>query len=143
MIHQDLDGVRNALISVAKELLTEHGEFYPFAASMSLSGDVSRVAGTTGDKNPKAQGVINLLVVELKRRADDGEIRTAGICIDVKTSPPGSTEMKDAICTLLEHEDGEAVVQFLPYEIDQAGHIKYGEVFSVQGENNFFESAEE
>ena len=44
----------------------------------------------------------------------------------------------DAICIVLEHENGDAIVSFFPYEKDQFGQIAYGEVFSVKGEHNFF-----
>jgi hypothetical protein len=41
------------------------------------------------------------------REAQAGTIRAAAVCVDVRTVPPGQTEKRDAICTQLEHENGE------------------------------------
>jgi hypothetical protein len=73
----------------AQEMLRKHGEFFPFAGSMSTSGEIAHVGGYTGDERPSSQEVIDLLIDGLRERATSGDLRAAAICLDVRTIPLG------------------------------------------------------
>jgi hypothetical protein len=138
LAHPDLDELLNALLPFAQEMLAKHGEFYPFAGSMSADGEIAHVGAHTGDEHPSSQDVIALLTAGLTEQAAQGTIRAAAVCLDVRTIPPGASEKVDAICTRLEHESGEAVDVYLPYRKGWLGKFKYGDIFAGQGEQAIF-----
>ncbi|MBI2190810.1 MAG: hypothetical protein HYU36_02350 [Planctomycetes bacterium] len=138
MAHPDLDELLNALYSFAQEMLAKHGEFHPFGVSLSRDGEMALEQGYTGDEHPPSEQMIDTLVGGLRAMAGKQEIRAAGICLDVRVTPPGTTEKSDAICARLEHENGEAVEVYLPYRKGWFGKIKYGEIFAGRGESKVF-----
>ncbi|HEV2455236.1 MAG TPA: hypothetical protein VGY98_13310, partial [Verrucomicrobiae bacterium] len=71
-------------------------------------------------------------------RAARGEIRAAGICCDVKVATPEYPEKTDAVQFALEHQNGESVNVFLPYDLDSSGEVKYGGLFATAREREFF-----
>jgi len=62
-------------------------------------------------------------------------LRAAAICADVRIVPPGKSDKTDAISVGLEHQSGEAVTVFLPYE---KGWLRYGKLFASAREVQFF-----
>lgn len=58
--------------------------------------------------------------------------------MDVRVIPPGESKKVDAISAQLEHQTGEAVNVFLPYQKKLFGSIKYGEIFASPGERRIF-----
>ena len=140
MPHPELEELLNALVPFAQEMLSKHGEFYPFAASMDLDGEISCVAGDTGDEQPGSEDVIELLSEGLRDEARQGKIRATGICLDIWTIPPGKTEKTDAICVRLEHVDGDAVHCCVPYRKGMLGKYKYGDLFAGAGDRVIFTS---
>jgi hypothetical protein len=130
MAHPELDALFNTLLPVAQRLLRELGEFLPFGAIMSSSGEIRHVGGKIeGDEYPTSQPLLDLLTEAFKKQAAKGELRAAGICYDVLTVPPGEDQKRDAICCGLEHYSGETVNVFVPYVKAADGDVQYG--FSV------------
>ena len=60
MAHPDLDQLLNVALEFAKKMLNQHGEFYPFGASMRPDGTVSMDGATTGGEKPPSQELLNL-----------------------------------------------------------------------------------
>jgi hypothetical protein len=141
MSRPDLDALLPVLLDFAQLMLAKAGEFLPFAACMDVDGTIKSVGGYTGDEHPPSQEVIDLLVSAFQRDAAAQKIRATGICIDVRTIPPGETAKTDAICSRLEHADGEAVDVYLPYRKGLFGRIKYGSLFASPGERLVFSAA--
>jgi hypothetical protein len=141
MSRPDLDGLMNMMVGFAQQLLAKQKRFIPFGTSMSADGEISAVAGDIGKDHPEAQEMIEFLAAALRQQASAGTIRASGICIDVRTIPPGQTEKTDAILARLEHKDGEAIDVYLPYRKPLLGKMKYGELFAAQGERQIFPSA--
>jgi len=77
---------------------------------------LSAVAGDVGKEHPESQEVIDFLTAAFREQAASGAIRASGVCIDVRTIPPGQTEKTDAILARLEHKDGEAIDVTFPTE---------------------------
>jgi len=40
MAHPDLDQLLNAVLPFAQQMLSKHGEFFPFGASMTIDGEI-------------------------------------------------------------------------------------------------------
>ena len=138
MAHPDLDQLMDALVPFAQEMLRKHGEFYPFAGSMSSAGAIACTGGHTGDEHPPSDEVINLLVDGLREQAKRGDLRAAAVCLDVRVVPPGQSEKTDAINVRLEHANGEAVDVFVPYRRGWLGKYKFGVLFAARGDRRIF-----
>ena len=130
MAHPDLDSLLNFILPFAQQMLGKHGEFYPFGSTMKTGGEIVAEAASEGHDHPASQTFIDLLTRAFRNEAAAGQIRAAGICYDVRTTPPGQTEKTDAICVGLEHNTGQCVSVFLPYKKGWFGKIQYGELFA-------------
>lgn len=133
----DLDSLLDPLLTFAQDMLRKHGEFYPFAASMSTEGQIRLVAGYEGSEHPPSQEVIDLLTNGLAAQASTGQIRAAGICYDVRIRTPDGS-LTDAIAASLEHRAGDAVLVFMPYSKGRFSGVRFGELTSSQGERKLF-----
>lgn len=138
MPQPDLEELLNMLVPFAQQMLSKHGEFFPFGATMTSSGELVANAGYTGEEQPEPKEVIELLTKAFQSEAASGKIRAAGICVDIRTVPPGATEKTDAICVSLEHQSGEAVDVCIPYKKGLFGRMKYGELFAGKRDPAFF-----
>jgi len=47
-----MDALLDSLLPFAQQQLAKHGEFLPFGSVMTTAGDVTLVAGSTGDERP-------------------------------------------------------------------------------------------
>jgi hypothetical protein len=120
-------------------MLREYGEFYPFGAIMSSSGEIRHVgAKMEDDDHPPSEGLIHLLTETFKKQAAKGELRTAGICYDALTVPPGEDQKRDAVCCGIEHYSGETTDVFVPYVKTVNGDVQYGEIFAAKRTAQFF-----
>lgn len=139
MAHSELDALFDTLLTFAKTMLREHGEFYPFGAVMTSGGEIQQVGvKMEGDDHPPSQPLIDSLTEAFKKQARKGELRAAGICYDVLTVPPGEVQKRDAVCCGLEHYSGETVDVFVPYVKRADGEVDYGEVFATKRTVQFF-----
>jgi hypothetical protein len=141
MAHPDLDQLLNSALAFAQLMLSKHGEFFPFGSSMKVSGEIVMDGAHTGDEHPPSQEVIDLLTRAYKRSAEEGELRAAGICTDVRVVPPGKSHKTDAISVALEHRSGEAVTTFLPYQKGWFGRVKFGQLFASARDAQFFRNS--
>src|SRR5207247_1674351 len=85
MANPDFDTLLNTLAPFAKQMLSKHGEFYPFGATMTPDGEVTANAGYEGNEQPETQAVIDLLTHAFRQQAAAGQIRAAGLCKDIRT----------------------------------------------------------
>jgi len=139
MAHPELNALFKTLLPFVQTMLREHGEFYPFGAVMTSSGEIQQVGPKMeDDDHPPSQPCIDLLTEAFKKQAKKGELRAAGICYDVLTVPPGEVEKRDAVCCCLEHYSGETVDVFVPYTRTADGGIEYGEIFAAKRIGQFF-----
>ncbi len=137
MAHPELDELFNTLVPFAKTMLREYGEFYPFGAFMSSSGEIQWVgAKMEDDDHPPSESLIDLLTETFKNQAARGGLRAAAICYDVLTVPPGEDRKRDAICCGLSiiRENGGRV---RPLRQGSRRDVQYGEVFAANEQRNF------
>jgi hypothetical protein len=138
LAHPDLNELLAALFPMAEEMLTKQGAFYPFAASTKTDGQITLVGAHTGAEHPASQELLDQLTGGLRQSAEAGDIRAAGLCLDVDTVPPGRSKKTDAVCARLEHVEGEAVEVYLPYRKTWLGRVEFGETFTAPGTPTVF-----
>jgi hypothetical protein len=138
MANPDFDALLNALYSMAQQLLAKNDELYPFGVTMDKKGDIAYAAGESESEQPLSNDVIDMLEGGFRSRAKSGEIRAAGICLDVRVIPPNQTEKSDALCARMEHENGEAIEACLPYRKNENGCLEYGDVFAYKADCRIF-----
>src|SRR6266508_6622053 len=78
----DLDGLVNATLPFAQQMLERHGEFFPFAAAVTSDGTVELFGTDPGaDDRPASRDVLNQLVGGLRDRV--GNLRATALVADV------------------------------------------------------------
>lgn len=137
MAHPDFDELLNVLIPFAQQQLQQHGGFFPFGATVTSAGEVVCNAGYDKESAEAAE-LIELLTEAFRRDAAAGTIRTAALCYDGRTVPPGKSKKTDAICIRMENREDRSSTVFLPYRKGWFGRISYGELFAAARERQFF-----
>ena len=139
MAHPDLDRLVDFCVKFAQDQLKKRGAFYPFAATVWPSGELTPLAIYSGDDSPKPQALIDEFTELLKNLAQSGEAHATALCYDSRVSTAGNqSEKKDAIAVSLEHSNGEAVIVYLPYRKKLFGGYNYDSIIGVAGGRKFF-----
>jgi hypothetical protein len=138
MAETDFDQLLNTLIPVAQEMISKHGEFFPFGSSIGTDGKVDLNTPYKENNCPTSQLIIDIMTQGFRKSALDGKIRAAGICYDVRTIPPGKNKKTDAIWVTLEQQTGEAVDVIVPYKKGIFGQYSYGKYFAADRDPQFF-----
>ena len=108
----DLDGLLNAVLPLAENLLGKSGEFFPFGGLVSIHGEAAMTAADPGlGEHPASQDVLANLYDGARANASDS--RAAAFVADVRAN--GS----DAVRVELEHQEGVALVVLLPYALSR------------------------
>jgi hypothetical protein len=137
----EIQEILNFLLPYAEQMLSQHGEFYPYAAALGADGDLNAVAtDVDDDDSPDVSEVLLALHQGLRERAAEGAIRASGIAADVTLTDPDSGETTDAVQVELDHADADAVDIFVPYETEAEG-IKFGELVAAEGREPVFAHA--
>ena len=126
----DLDQLLGASVEAAVRMLSENGEFYPFALAMTSEGEVVSPAVDPSSDHPSADEVQALLLAALQDSRD--RIRAAAMCSDVRIRSD-SGEERDAIRIELEAPAADPLVVVVPYA-DQ----RLDEPFGMPGERKVF-----
>lgn len=135
---QEAEELMNACVPLAKRMLNEHGEFYPYGGCMSQNGDIIHVgAKIEGTNKPNSEPLIDLLRNDFHKSAVQGRCKATAVIFDVRIPLPGSGEKTDAIQVCLDHQDGYSVEVFFPYQIEDS-HVTYSGVFAQPGKSLIF-----
>lgn len=134
----EMDSILDMLLPFAQQQLEKHGEFFPFAASIDSSGALAMVAVDLDDKHSASSDVVDSLYEALARSAANSEIRAAGICADVRITPPGSGAETDAIRTSIEHAESDPVEVLMPYAKRRMRGFEFGDLFAQAGTPRIF-----
>ena len=137
----EIQELLNFLLPYAERMLSEHGEFYPYAAALDSEGELNAVGTELDDDSPDVGEILLALHQGLRERAAEGEIRASGIAADVTLTDPDSGETTDAVHVELDHAEADAVDIFVPYETEGEG-IKFGELVAAEGREPVFAHAE-
>lgn len=139
---EDCEKLMQEVLPFAKQMLSEHGEFYPFGGVLQ-SGDAVTHVGTTeeGNDHPKSQTLIKQLKTQFQGWASKREIIASTVVFDVRIQPPGQEEKVDAIQVNLDHVSGYSVEVLFPYERNEKT-IAYLAPFAQKGEAEIFPNKE-
>lgn len=135
MAHTDLNVLSDHLITLAQQMLEEHGGFPPFGAAVASDGKLHLYAADNGQSS---RPLIEVLTAQLRSLAAERVIRASGICFGVVVkSIQHAKEAKeakenDAIQCRLEHSDGEGTDVFLLYSKSPSGEIRYDDLRTTQ-----------
>jgi hypothetical protein len=129
MSNPNFDALLTFLLGFARNILTKQGAFSPFAAAVANDGKMRPMAAYEGEHG-STQGHADLLIQAMRVAVDAGKIVAGGLCADVRVKPPDSAALVDAIQVHLEHENGECVDVFLPYEETPTHEFRYGDLFA-------------
>ncbi len=140
MVHPDLDALTNHLLALAKQQISRRGGFFPFAASMTVNGEIRLATSYDGDEHLETMALVDFLLKGLRHDAETGKIRAAGICVDTRVASSPGAEKSDAVCAQLEHADGLCVDVFLPYYKGFLGRVEFEPTFATSRESRIFQT---
>jgi len=128
LAQDDLDGLLNAVLPLAEDLLGKHGEFFPFGGSVSTDGETSLMGADPGlGDRPSSDEVLAALYDGARSQATS--TRAAAFVADVRAN--GS----DAVRVELEHHEGTSLVVLLPYARSRFKKaLTFGQMSVSQGE---------
>jgi hypothetical protein len=134
----EIQELLNFLLPHAERMLTEQGEFYPYAVALDTDGELASVRpDVEDDEHPEVTDLLVALHQGLRERAAEGAIRASGIAADVTLTDPDSGETTDAVQLELDHAEAEAVDIYVPYE-SAGDRIKFGELVAAEGQQPVF-----
>jgi hypothetical protein len=133
---EDYNALLELLMPFAEQMLKKHGEFFPFGASVSTTGEVTANATYDGNEAPSPDEVIALLVRGFQAEARDRKVRATGICYDGRIVQEG--KKVDAVIISLEHASGNASKTCVPYTKSLFGKYRFGELIASLEEPRIF-----
>lgn len=136
---QDYDKLLQALMPFAEQMLKQHGEFFPFGASISTTGEPVMQAGYDGNEQPAPEDVVALLVKGMHAEATAGKIRASAICYDGRIVRDG--KKIDAVIVSLEHVSGNATKTCVPYVKKLFGGYRFSDMIASIDDPKVFAKA--
>jgi len=133
----DCEALLNAVLPLAEKFLNEHGEFYPFGATLGTDGKQALTAAHDGADHTPSQPLIELLRDGYRKGAKSGKLLATALAYDVLVVPPGGSAKVDAVAVELDHRADYSVVVFFPYRVD-SGKVEFGSAFVNAGEQAIF-----
>jgi len=108
-VQDDLDGLLDASLPLAQQMLGQRGEFHPYAVALDDDGETRVVAADPGlGEKPPSREVLKRLRTGLRSERE-------GLCAVALVSAVRATGF-DAIRVELEHRDGHAIAVLMPYK---------------------------
>ena len=133
---QDYNALLDALMPFAEQMLKKHGEFFPFGAAVSTTGEVGAYATYDGNETSASEEVIASLVQGFQGEARDGKIRATGICYDGRIVQ--DSKKVDAVIISLEHVSGNASKTCVPYTKGLFGGYRFGQLIASLDDPKIF-----
>ena len=134
----ECEQLMNSALPLAKKLLQEHGEFFPFGLALTGKGQVVTVAAHDGPENPTSEDVIRQLKQTFVAQAKAGEYRATALVYDAQVQSATKGMKTDAIAVALDHRDNYSVVVLLPYR-REGGKVTLGDMLAQRGAGEIFE----
>ena len=110
-------------IDFARTMLEDSADFYPFGATLSLSGEVAAVGGDTGEERPNPKDVYHLLSGGFAELAAKREIAGAALAANVNIPGEYESPSRDGLRVHLEC-GGYARFIYVPYSVTREGPFK-------------------
>jgi hypothetical protein len=132
----DCDALVNAVVPFARQMLSEHHSFFPFGATMSPSGAVSRTETPKGDL-PVSE-LVGLIEQGFVDGGQRGLYKATALVSDVTTVPPRKEDKQRAVEVRLDHRDNYSVRVVFPYSYSLSGELAFDPPFAVPGDKMIF-----
>ncbi|MES2734524.1 MAG: hypothetical protein V4714_22440, partial [Bacteroidota bacterium] len=114
----------------AEQLLSEYGEYYPFAFAIDPDDLIVSVGVHTGDDHPASTTVIQDLKAALKQGALNGDYQTIALFYDVRVMDPNTQVKTDAVAVFVEHQIGTTAYDFYhPYQMTNSKKVNFFKSF--------------
>jgi hypothetical protein len=133
----DCEALMTSVLPFAEQMLSRHGEFFPFGGAMRPDGELVSVAGYRGDEHPPSSDVIRLIKDGFVEAARQDQFKATALVCDVRVKLPSTDDKSDAIAVSLNHRDNYSIVVIFPYKID-GGKLTMGTAFAKEGEADIF-----
>jgi hypothetical protein len=130
-------------MELARTMLEDSGDFYPFGATLSPQGVVAAVGGYNGEERPSPTEIYQLLGQSFRGGAARGEHAGVALAANVNVPPEYSSPSRDGLRVHLESQ-GYARFIYVPYQLGTKGLFKkrrvveFSEPFSVELSPTFF-----
>lgn len=134
---QESQQLMDAVLPFAQQMLTEHGEFFPYGGAMNSAGEIISVTAYEGNENLPSSELIEFLNKAFRGAAAKKEYKATALVYDVRISLP-SGEPSDAIALNLDHESGYSVIVLLPYTLSN-GKLEFGQIAAQKGKGSIFQ----
>jgi hypothetical protein len=136
---QEVEELMDDVLPLAKKMLEEYGEFYPYGGYMDQNHRITHVgAQFEGTDMPKSEALINLLRERFREEVKKRNYKATAVVFAVRIPPPGGNEKTDAIQICLDHHSGYSAEVFFPYQIRGNKEVIYGQVFAQKGDGLIF-----
>ena len=113
-------------VAFATKMLADNQEFFPFAVTVNLKGDLITTGYFDGDDHPLSQDLINKLQLLLDRLLDNKERRAYALTYDVKVKKDNSSEKSDAIAVKIKHTDTkDSTIYYFSYKLTPRKTIEH------------------
>jgi len=112
----EAESLLHEVIPFAEQMLSERGEFFPFAGALTPNGEFMPIVGYESLGHTPDE-LIDLLANRLREGAVAGEYAATALVYNARVRPPEGTEETDAISAEIEHRDGYAATLFFPYAV--------------------------
>ncbi len=99
------------LVNFAKQQLTNHKEFYPFASVIEANGELRPLAVHLGVEHPTSKSLLDEFDKVIPLLIRDKSIIAAAVCVNASTVGPDGA----AIVIEMENAAGEAATVSVPY----------------------------
>ncbi|WP_028117409.1 hypothetical protein [Ferrimonas senticii] len=140
---QQAQQLLDTVMPLAYQQLKEHGGFMPFAAAITPSGDFVSVdvPEDQEEENPSEAKLVDLQVV-LRQAASEGEYVATAVVYDTGIVTEENGEPQDAVGINLDHQDGLAMMVFVPYQLSD-GKVEFGQMFAQDTDAVIFTAAKQ
>jgi hypothetical protein len=136
---QESETLMNEMLPVAKRMLREYGEFFPYGGYMKPNGEIVHVgAKDPATDRPKSKDLIDILQSSFREMVRCQQCKAVAIVYDVIVPLPQSNRKSDAIKVCLDHSGHYSAEVFFPYHILN-DEVVFGEIFAQEGQHEYFQ----
>jgi len=109
----------NSLLPFAEQQLQKYGEFFPFAATLSINDQVKMLATYDGDEHRDIQKLIIDMEQAFVRGVKNNEYKATALAYMVAVSNPDTGKTENAVCINLNHLKDFSIQLIYSYTISK------------------------
>ena len=131
-IKDDTQKLIDYAVDFANKLLTDYQEFYPFAATINLNGNIIMESCLDGDDHPLSQDLITIFEPLLDNQLENCERRAYSLTYDVKVQKDDTNYKTDAIAVKIKHaETTDITVYYFAYRLTEQNKVEHLDSWGV------------